>query len=271
MSQAAPEEHRTISLMLAVLMHGLIGVLLYFGVQWNTHKAAPMEVELWTGAAEPAPAPPHTEPKQAKPAPPPKEVAPPEPPAKPDIAEERPKPAKAKPAPKKPAPPKVEPKKAPEPPKKAEPPKPQLKLPLPKAETGNGKLASDKAGKLEKPPLDPTVALNALAARAQAAEASANAKEFDAYLGQVRNQVRRHMSYPDDAAGNPEAAFEVILLPDRTILEAGVKLTKSSGVPAFDEAVRRAILLTGQYPPPPAGVDIRLLRKHTLKYKLHDG
>jgi colicin import membrane protein len=42
-------------------------------------------------------------------------------------------------------------------------------------------------------------------------------------------------------------------------------------MPAFDEAVRRAILRTGQYPTPPAGVDIRSLRKHTLKYRLHDG
>lgn len=272
MSHTAPrEEHRALSFVMAVLMHGLIAALLYFGVQWHTQKAAPMEVELWTGALAPAPAPVH----QAKPVPPPpkpKVEEPPEPPpqTKPDIAEERPKPVPPKPkAPeKKPEPIKKPEPKKPEPPKKAEPEK--TKPQPPKAEVGKGKLASDKLGKLEKPPLDATVSLAALAARAQAAEASANAKQFDAYLSLVRNQIRRNMTYPDDGNGNPEAVFEVTLLPDRTILEAGLKLVKSSGIPAYDEAARRAIIRTGQYPAPPAGVDIRSLRKHKLSFKLHE-
>jgi colicin import membrane protein len=272
MNRTAPrEEHRALSLMLAVLMHGLIAGLLYFGVQWHTEKAAPMEVELWAGALAPAPAP------DVKPAPAPTpkvdETPEPPPPVKPDIAEERPKakPPKAKAPEKKPEPVKKPEPKKPEPPKKVEPPKEKVKPQPAKTESAFGKLVSEQKGKLDKPPLDPAVSLNAMAARAQAAEASANAKEFDAYLGQVRNQIRRNMTYPDDSAGNPEAVFEVTLLPDRTILEAGLRLVKSSGVPAFDEAVKRAILRTGQYPAPPASVDIRLLRKHTLKYRLHDG
>jgi colicin import membrane protein len=265
------EEHRALSLLLAVLMHGLIAALLYFGVQWHTQKAAPMEVELWTGALAPAPAPaPEAKPTPA-PTPKVEEAPEPPPPPKADIVEERPKPKPVKPKPpeKKPEPVKKPEPKKPEPPKKVEAPKEKPKPP--KAEAGTGKLPSDKLGKLEKPPLDATVSLAALAARAQAAEASANAKEFDAYLALVRNQIRRNMTYPDDGQSNPEAVFEVTLLPDRTVLEAGLKLLKSSGMPAFDEAVRRAILRTGQYPTPPAGVDIRSLRKHTLKYRLHDG
>lgn len=273
MNRAAPrEEHRALSLIMAVLMHGLIAALLYFGVQWHTQKAAPMEVELWAGALQPAPPPPVVQKSVAKPTPAPKVEAPPEPPppVKPDIAEERPKPAKPKPE-KKPEPvkkpePKPEPKK-PEPPKKAE---PEKAKPQPKAEIGKGKLASDKFGKLDKPPLDPTASLNALAARARAAEANANAKEFEAYLALVRNQVRRNMNYVGEPSGNPEVIFEVKLLPDRSVLEDGLRLVKPSGVPAFDEAVRRAILRLGQYPAPPAGVDISTLRRHQLKYRLNE-
>lgn len=257
----AREEHRALSLLLAVAMHGLIAALLFFGVQWQTHKAAPVEVELWAGTlaaqapAEPVPPPVQVEaPRSA--------VIPdaPEPP-KPDIVLEKPKPIKA--------PPKVLPK--PEPklplPKKVEPP-PKLAAKPTKAEAGMGKLASSSNGKLIAPPLDASVALAALAARQQAAEAAGKAGVVDAYMARVRNQIRRNMIYPDDAPGNPQAEFAVTLLPDMTILS--VELKKSSGNPAFDEAAKRAILGTRQYPALLPGMVFKDYRSHTLKYALHD-
>lgn len=263
------EEHRALSFLLAVLMHGLIAAMLYFGVQWQTKPAAPVEVELWAGELQASPRPAVIAKPVPQPPTPAKAVPPPERPQRPDIAEEQPKPEKR--------PEKPKPVAKPEPVKKAEPlpslakqpeTKPQTAKPVVKSETGPGKLASDKAGKLTTPALDASVALNALEKRQQAAEASAAAEAFEAYLAIVRNKIRRNMTYPEDGPGNPEAEFDVRLLPDMSVLD--VKLKRSSGNTAFDEAVHRAILRAGQYPPLPPGVDFGTLRKHTLKYRLND-
>ncbi|PHV10867.1 cell envelope integrity protein TolA [Chitinimonas sp. BJB300] len=262
-----PEEHRALSFVLAVLMHGLIAAMLFFGMQWHTKPAAPTVVELWAGELEASP---HPEPV-VKPTPPaPQRAVEPEPMStkQPDIVEERPKPIKG---PDKPKPePKPEPEKKPELAKPQEQKKPEPKVQpnktLAKIESGQGKLESGKAGRLTAPPADASVALNALEKRQQAAEAGAAAKAFEQYMELVRNKIRRNMSYPDDGTNNPEAEFEVRLLPDMSVLDA--KLIRSSGNPSFDDAALRAILRSAQYPPLLPGVEFRTLRQHKLKYRL---
>ncbi|MBV8634755.1 MAG: TonB C-terminal domain-containing protein [Burkholderiaceae bacterium] len=91
---------------------------------------------------------------------------------------------------------------------------------------------------------------------------------MDAYYGRVSAMVRHNLYYPEDTGGNPEAVFAVTLLPDMSVLD--VTLKKSSGVPAFDEATKRAILKTKQYPPLPAGVDFSVIRRNNLRFRLHD-
>ncbi|MFC4160801.1 energy transducer TonB [Chitinimonas lacunae] len=271
------EERRGLSLVLTVLMHLAIGGLLYFGVQWQTKPPEPVEVELWSGAPEPAPrpvkTPPPPKPRPVEPREEPREAPePPKPPRKADIEEappkKTPKPVEKKPEPK---PPELKPPPKPEP-KKPEPKKEIKPAPKPPLEEAEGETPRDKPGRLKAAPADASASLSALAARQEAAEAgeraSAYKKALDSYLGQVRNKVRRNMTYPDDGPGNPEAEFEVVLLPDMTILE--VTLRRSSGNSGFDEAVKRALLRTAEYPALPGGIDFRMLRRHTLKYRLHD-
>lgn len=255
------EEHRALSFVLAVAMHGLIAAMLYIGMQWQTRPAAPVEVELWAGQLEASlPSEPSSKPIKPVVVPPKAEPEPepmPTPPSKPDIVEEK---SKTKPQAEKPKPaPKPEPAKKPE--------VAPGKL-LAQIEAGQARQESKTAGKLNSKPLDASVALNALEKRQQAAEASAAAEEFKAYLALVRNKIRRNMTYPDDGASNPEAEFEVRLLPDMSVLEA--KLLRSSGNAAFDEAARRAILRAGEYPPLPSGVEFRTLRQHKLKFRLNE-
>ena len=68
------------------------------------------------------------------------------------------------------------------------------------------------------------------------------------YAGRVIGAVRPNITYPhaDSAVGNPAADFEVNLAPDGTIV--GVKLSKSSGIPGWDEAAERAIRKTDKLP-----------------------
>ena len=83
--------------------------------------------------------------------------------------------------------------------------------------------------------------------KASAAKASAPS---GTYLGRLRARVRPNITFADSqlqaVKGNPEAEVEVVCSPTGEIL--GKKLTRSSGNPAWDEAVMNAIEKTGTLP-----------------------
>jgi colicin import membrane protein len=59
------------------------------------------------------------------------------------------------------------------------------------------------------------------------------------YAGRIKARILPNIVFSDDVSGNPLATVEVKAAPDGTII--GRRLLKSSGVPAWDEAVLRAI------------------------------
>ena len=59
------------------------------------------------------------------------------------------------------------------------------------------------------------------------------------YAGRIKARVKPNVTFTDEVAGNPLASVEVRCAPDGTII--GRRLVKSSGVPAWDDAVLRAI------------------------------
>jgi colicin import membrane protein len=62
--------------------------------------------------------------------------------------------------------------------------------------------------------------------------------------------VRSNWILPPDLQGNPEAIFDVVQLPTGEVLST--RLVKSSGNPAYDAAVERAILKSSPLPLPAA-------------------
>ncbi|MDH6166187.1 colicin import membrane protein [Variovorax boronicumulans] len=68
------------------------------------------------------------------------------------------------------------------------------------------------------------------------------------YAGRIAAAVRPNITFPDadTVNGNPAAEFEVNLAPDGTIV--GVKLTRSSGLPSWDEAAERGLRKTDKLP-----------------------
>jgi colicin import membrane protein len=68
------------------------------------------------------------------------------------------------------------------------------------------------------------------------------------YAGRIAAAVRPNITFPDAETvnGNPAAEFEVSLAPDGTIV--GVKLSKSSGLPSWDEAAERGLRKTDKLP-----------------------
>lgn len=238
------EPGKKYALAFTVLVHvGLIAAL-FLGVQWKRSQPQVMEVELWSSRPMPAqvvppPSPPPPEPEvKPEPKPVPKvEPKPEPPPKKPDIAiKEEKKPPK--PEPKKPEPPKPEPKK-PEP-------KPEVKQP-PKVDPFKEMLERDDRQR---------TSANTQARLAAAAEseqrASAANRSLLAWGDKVSRHVRQYVILPGAIQGNPQAVFELRVLPSGDVLQP-LKLKKSSGNSALDAAVERAILKASPLPKPDSG------------------
>jgi len=79
-------------------------------------------------------------------------------------------------------------------------------------------------------------------------KASENKRALAEYIDRVRGKIRGNISLPPGIQGNPEAIFEVTQLPTGEVLE--VKVRRSSGNPALDTAVERAIRKSSPLPKP---------------------
>jgi colicin import membrane protein len=84
--------------------------------------------------------------------------------------------------------------------------------------------------------------------RAQQQQAAASKRALDEYRERIRLKVRGNLIEPGEIPGNPEAIFDVVQLPTGDIID--VKLRKSSGVRAYDDAVERAIRKSSPLPRP---------------------
>ena len=84
----------------------------------------------------------------------------------------------------------------------------------------------------------------------QAAAESARKKSLDdrAYKNAIAGKIRGNISLPPGIQGNPQAEFEVTQLPTGEVLD--VKLRRSSGSPALDAAIERAIRKSSPLPKP---------------------
>ena len=249
------ERERKISRALAIAMHVGLVLLLVFGVAWQRRISEPAAVvDLWSSM---------TPPKQ--------EVAPPPKPA--PKVEVKPEP---RPAP--PPPPKVEAKPQPKPDislkeklEKERKVKEQQELEKKKQleqekrkEDEKKKLEAKKKEeekvKLEKERLAQEAEAKRLAQEKQEIanklakeQAASQSRAFDEFVRRIQNKVRGNIIEPPNLQGSPQVEFEVRLLPGGEIMEGSVRLKRSSGNPAYDQAVERAILKSSPLPVPPAG------------------
>lgn len=245
------------AVVLAVLVHALLGALLFFGIRWQSSPPAVIQAELWSATPQTAAPPPQRippPPKVETPAPEPK--AAPEPPApKADILEK--------------VPPKVEP-------KKKEPvevvlPKPVLQPPMPKAEIK----PKPEPAKLPPPkdvPARPPSDLASIMASANGTPTSTGKDQQtsgprgrDSYIGRLVTAIRSQMRYPASSQGNPFVTMRIEQLPNGEVVN--VTVTRSSGVPAFDDAVERAIRAASPLPRDEQG---KVERQLDLHYDMYD-
>ncbi|MFH1602618.1 MAG: energy transducer TonB [Pseudomonadota bacterium] len=217
------------SAVLALLVHVLLALFLFFGVRWQSRHADAVEVELWDSlpalAVEKVVVPPAPVPE---PAPEIKPVPKPEVKPKPKVekAVEPPKPDIAV---------KKEAKKEA---KKERPKKPERRLDLDRSKEIRAE-ANRETAALERDRI-----LNQMRREAAVAVSKAKGEWVDAIIRKIRPNV---VAQPD-IPGNPEAIFEVTLLPTGDVL--ALRLRKSSGYRNYDEALERAILKSSPLPKP---------------------
>lgn len=250
-----PEPGRNEAIGLSLLVHLLLIAVLFLGVRWQSSTPSTVTVELW----EPQPALPAAVLELPKPEP----AAPPKP-----TPEVKPEPRIEKPdiALKAPPKPKVKPKEEVKP-------KAQAKT---KAETKpapdesyqrelRAQLANEEA-RLEADRQSAEVRELGKRAEQQARlRSAALAKESIDYVARITAKVRGNWILPA-IEGNPEAVFLVTQLPTGEVLE--VKLSRSSGLPAYDAAVERAILKSSPLPLPRSRE--LFSRELKLTFKPHD-
>lgn len=198
---------------LALVVHGIFFALLYFGINWHTEPSQGMVVDIWDSLPQVTPV--RTEPPLAEP---PKPI----------------EPAKL-------SKPLTQPKADIVLPEKKKMPVPELKKPV----------------EIQPKPVDKKV-LEAQTAQTEqervraeqaAAAATAIANEIGKYKGLITAKIRRNIVMPPDVPDNAQAEFDVILLPGGSVLS--VRLTRSSGNAAYDNAVERAISKAQPLPLPP--------------------
>jgi len=85
------------------------------------------------------------------------------------------------------------------------------------------------------------------------------------YAAEVQNRVRPLVQLPPDLSGNPKAVVQVLLWP--TLEIRAVKLLQSSGNPAYDDAVQRAIWQARTFPALPAGASFAAYRQLNLEFR----
>lgn len=258
--------------LMAVVVHVAFFVLLVFGVNWQRRDAPAVVVELWNNlppvpavkAPEPEPAP---KPEIKPPPPPepkpipkvaPKPVPEPKPVIKPDIALEKEKQEKARRE-------REEREKA-EIKKHEELAKAEAKK---KDEAEKKRLAAldrERAAKEAERLRAEREAQEAMK-RLQQSQASAQAKEIDAYRTRISEKIKRYVNKePCAALGNPEITFETVLMPDGNTLDSP-KVLRSSGNAACDQAVLRAVLRAQPLPLPPDPTLFAKFRELRLEFR----
>ena len=228
-------------LAMALAVHALLLIAIAFGVSWRSSNPAGVEAELWAAVpqiAAPRPIEPEPTPQPVKkiepPPPPPKVETPKQDDAQ--IAIERAKREEQKR--------KEEQRREDELKRQKEEQQRKLaeaeKLKKEQAEQKKREAAAEAAAQAQRQKqLERMAALAGDGAPTSTGTAAKSAGPSASYAGRIKARILPNIVFPDSVSGNPQATVEVKVAPDGTII--GRRLLKSSGVPAWDEAVLRAI------------------------------
>lgn len=230
------------SAVLAFSVHVLLFAVLVFGVSWQSRAPEAISVELWNLPPQPVTEPaPREATREPEPAPLPKpelkpvpkaEAKQPPAPKKVDIVTEKEKKPAAKEAP--------------------------VKLDLAK------QMKEQLARELETVQRDRE--RSEVLSQFKPAATPSTPTVDQGYANRIRQKIKPYINVPPDLSGNPESIYDVEQIPTGEVLS--VKLRKSSGYRAYDDAVERAILRASPLPRPERADQFQ--RRLELKFRPND-
>lgn len=250
---------------LAIGVHVMLFAVLFFGIRWRTKQPEPVTAELWRElpaieTPRAAPPPPVVAPKpelkpEPKPEPPPPPKVEPKPEPKPDIALEEEKKRKEE-AEKKKREEEAQKKRREEEAlkrKREEELKAKAEQERKEKELAEKHRREDQEAERKRVQDQLTRELASAAPKSAAPVTGAPRPAGDptavaGWREQISAKVKSNIVLPPDLAGNPEAVFDVFLLPTGEV--QSVKLVKSSGSSVLDDAWERAILKSSPLPRP---------------------
>jgi len=228
--------------LLALAVHAVFFLLLYFGFSWQTQQARTISVDLWQSLPEVEIAPPAPA-KITETVQPVKPVQPVQPESiiKPDIALPDKKNIK-----------------------KTETKTTQQLREEQKQEIAiqRERIAFEKAAQQAEQAARESAEQ---AAREKAAQDAAIDAIVNEFIARITARIRRNVRMPQDVRDDALAEFRVTLLPDGSVLTAELK--KSSGNAAYDNAVERAILKSSPLPLPADATMFSRFRVLLLKFR----
>ncbi|MCB5188664.1 TonB C-terminal domain-containing protein [Methylobacillus caricis] len=247
---------------LSFLVHIILLALLLFSFNWKTeHPVIVAQVELWENLPSEKPV---AKPPQPKPEPAPEPKPEPRPEPKPE--------PKPEPAPEPQPEAEIQVKKEPEKPKpkvekpKPEKPKPEPEKPKPEPKKDDKKKL-EELKKLQQQLLeeDSQPAPAKKQGPAQEGANVINQSEVGKYIGLIQAKIKRNVNRQLCGNGKPELEVGISLMPTGEVIGTP-RLLKSSGLPACDEAVERAILQSQPLPLPPQPELFSQFRDLKLKF-----
>jgi colicin import membrane protein len=105
----------------------------------------------------------------------------------------------------------------------------------------------------------------AVRAEADRVARAAAAREIQKYIAGIQSKVWARVALPGDLQGNPEAIFDVSLLPGGELQD--VTMRKSSGNPAYDAAIERAIKQAQPFTVPTGEEFQRNFRRFSMTFR----
>lgn len=251
-----PRDRLSRGLMLAIAAHVVLVIALSLGVSWRSSEPAGIEAELWAAVPQAAapravePEPPQVQPQPAPepPKPTPKVETPPPPPVNRDAEiarekrEEKEKLERQRQEEERKEAAKREQEKKLAEQRKAEAEKEKREQERKQAEKEK-KAESERQARIEAQRIENLKRIQGQAGATGAPDSTGTAQQSAgpsaSYAGRIKARIKPNITFYEDVPSNPTAVVEVRAAPDGTIL--GRRLVKSSGVPAWDDAVLRAI------------------------------
>lgn len=256
-------------LLLALLVHGALILAIAYGVRWHASEPEGIEAELWAAVPQMAAPPPAVQPPPApQPAPkppPPAQRVQPEPDAQ--IAIEKARREEAERRRKDEAEKLAEKRKKEEAEKRKQEHAEKLAEKRKQEQEEERRLEREEQqrAELRRKNLERMMAQAGNGAPSSTGSAERSAGPSAGYAGRIKARIKPNIVFTDTPSGNPVAEVEVRLAPDGTIV--GQRLTKSSGLPEWDEAVQRAIERTQVLP---RDIDGRVPPTMVIAFRPHD-